>query len=660
MYLVPDFELIYYTMQRSFAACFPAREPRSTSDGKGQASSLHLWPDPLPCFCADFGSERPLALVPNNSPQCHSSPLEAILRLATPASSSLLAVCTLCFTAATVAQAPQIASVVNSQTPPPAVTLHAASRVVTVEVVARDHQGHGVTGLTQNDFRVFEQIAGKHEKVEQKIAVFRAVTMAQLAARHADADAIPAGIYTNLVTAKKDPSPPTVLLIDGLNTDITSQMQVRRQMLKMLASIPDDVPVAVFLLGHSLQLVQSFTTDPKLLKEALQKASALNSNTLAQTDPRDDPSNMSAFLETTPSAANILPEIERFERETYAAQMDARVQGTVDALRSIARHIAGYPGRKNLLWVSSSFPIMINPDAGFGLQQMRNYQPQMQEVANALAEANVSVYPMDPAGLQVSSAFQASTRARGSMSAAIDREDQRRINLTQTMHVLAEQTGGEICVNNNDLGDCVKRAVDDGSSFYEIAYYPDASGWHGEFHKIQLKTSRSNVRLSYRQGYYARPEGGADQKSAKADLERAACLDLLTSTSIIMAVRSVPSQTPGASKYLLAFDPYAVVITPNPDSSYEMALQLAICTFDKTGKPLKFMQQPINGKLTAKEYAEARARHGIPDSVTLPQDPAIAALRLVVKDTVTGRMGSVNIPVLQATAVSAGSAQRPH
>jgi VWFA-related protein len=547
-------------------------------------------------------------------------------------------------------QVPQTSASSNSQTSPPAVTLHAATRVVTVEVVARDHQGRPVTGLAQGDFQVFEQVAGKREKVEQKIAVFRAVTMTQLGAAHTDAPAIPAGIYTNLVTTQKDPSPPTVLLIDGLNTELTSQMQVRRQMIKMLASIPDNVPVAVFLLAHHLQLVQSFTTDPKLLKEALQKASGLNSNTLAQMDPRDDPDNMSAFVENISSAAALLPEIERFERETYAAQMDARVQTTLDALRSIARHIAGYPGRKNLLWVSSSFPIMINPDADFGIAQMRNYESQMHEVANALAEANVSVYPMDPAGLQVSSVFQASTRVRGSMSASLDREAQRRSNLTQTMKVLAEQTGGEICVNNNDLGDCVKRAVDDGSSFYEIAYYPDASNWHGEFHKIQVKTSRPNVRLSYRQGYYARPEGSADEKSEKADLERAACFDLLTSTSIIVAARSVPSQPAGANRYLLAFDPYAVLITPNSDSSYDMALQLAICTFDKSGKPLKFMQQPINGKLTAKEYAEARARHGIPDSVTLPQDPKIAAVRLVVKDTITGRMGSVNIPMLPAAA----------
>jgi VWFA-related protein len=526
---------------------------------------------------------------------------------------------------------------------PPAATIHAATHLVTVEVVARDHQGHAVTGLTQGDFQVIEQVAGMHEKQEQKIAVFRAVNMSQLAAKREDVLQVPAGVFTNVITTQKDPFPPTVLLIDGLNTEATSQMQVHRQMVRMLASIPDNVPVAIFLLGHSLRLIQNFTTDPKLLKDALQKAGT-NSNSLAQMDPRDDPDNLSAFLENIPAAANVLPAIERFERESYAVEMDVRVQKTIDALRSIARYIAGYPGRKNLLWVSSSFPIMINPDKDFGLSQMRNYHPEVQEVANALSEANVSLYPMDPAGVRVQSVFNAGTQLRGDMGSSIDREEQRQMNQMQAMQMLAEQTGGRICVNDNDLGDCVKKAVDDGSSFYELAYYPDATGWHSEFHKIIVKTSRPGVHLAHRQGYYARTENSLDQTSATSELQRAACLDLLTSTSITLGGRSVPADSAGTLKYLLVIDPKAVIATP-VNTSYHLALQLAICMFDKSGKPLQFMQQPLDRTLTAAEYASVRAQNGLLDSVVVPQNAAMAGLRLLVRDSVTGRLGSVNVPV---------------
>jgi VWFA-related protein len=170
----------------------------------------------------------------------------------------------------------------QSSAPPPAhreqgtpsLTLHVSTRMVMVEVVARDHHGHPATGLTAADFQVFDQASGFHkEKKEQKIAAFRALGITDFVSKDKDTLQVPAGVYTNLVTLQKNPVPPTMILVDGLNTDITAQMQVHEQMVRMLVSLPEDVPVAVFLLGRRLRMLQSFTTDPKLLKAAVQKAS---------------------------------------------------------------------------------------------------------------------------------------------------------------------------------------------------------------------------------------------------------------------------------------------------------------------------------------------------------------------------------------------------
>src|SRR5262249_32281506 len=140
--------------------------------------------------------------------------------------------------------------------PEPATTLKAASRMVSVEVVAKDHKGRAITGLTADDFQVFEQVAGKHGKFPQKVAAFQAVSVTELAAHDSGQLTLPPGVYSNRVTMAKVPVPPTVLLLDGLNTDRTAQMQVHQQMVKMLSSIPDDVPVAVFLLGRRLVRTQ--------------------------------------------------------------------------------------------------------------------------------------------------------------------------------------------------------------------------------------------------------------------------------------------------------------------------------------------------------------------------------------------------------------------
>ena len=546
-----------------------------------------------------------------------------------------------------------------SATPPsgpaqqPTATFQAATRMVTVEVVARDHQGHPITGLTAADFQVLEQIAPKHDQHPQKIAVFRAVTVTEIAAQDRGKVSLPAGVYTNLVTMDKVPVPPTVLLVDGLNTDHASQMQVHRQMIKMLASMPDDVPVAVFLLGRRLTMLQNFTTDPKLLKAALQKTSSAESDNGTQVEPIDDPDAMSAFLEDEPNfPAASLTAIEQFEREVYASQMDTRVRETLNALRAIARHVAGYPGRKNLLWISSSFPIAINPDVDLRFSGMRAYQDQMAAVAADLADAKVAVYPMDPAGLQVQSMFEASTRMRGnpvtgqhSIGRQLNREDQSRFNRQQAMEVLADATGGIVCINNNDLGDCVRKAVNDGSSFYEISYYPDSSNWHGEFHKIIVKSSKSGAHLAYRQGYYARTEGATDQK---AELQEAACQDLLTSTSVLVVAKAYPGDQPGTVKYFMAIDPATLTFVSQPDGLRELALRVGVCTFDRSGKPIQFLQDSVDAKLSDKQFAAMQAQHGFPHLIVFMPGPGTASVRLLVKDAASGGMGSVNVPYVVA------------
>ena len=91
------------------------------------------------------------------------------------------------------------ASAVPATTPQqPAATLRTSSRMVTVEVVARDHRGETVSGLTADDFQVFEQIASKREQRPQKIAAFHAVSVTEIAAQDQGKVQLPAGVYANL------------------------------------------------------------------------------------------------------------------------------------------------------------------------------------------------------------------------------------------------------------------------------------------------------------------------------------------------------------------------------------------------------------------------------------------------------------------------------
>ena len=51
--------------------------------------------------------------------------------------------------------------------------------------------------------------------------------------------------------------------------------------------------------------------------------------------------------------------------EKDLALTEERVRITLTAFQDLARYLAGYPGRKNVMWISGAFPIVLFPDADF-------------------------------------------------------------------------------------------------------------------------------------------------------------------------------------------------------------------------------------------------------------------------------------------------------
>ena len=549
--------------------------------------------------------------------------------------------------------APSSSAASTTQTPVP--TLKVATRLVSLEVVVRDRQGRPVPGLTAKDFEVFEQIQPKKERRPQSISVFRAVNWAELKAASPKPAQLPPGVYSNLVNTLSSAVPPTVLLFDGINTDIESQLEVHQQMVKMLSSIPADVPVAVFLMGDRLRLLQGFTTDPKLLREAAAKTLVVG-QTAPDQDPTDDPNSLSAKLEGTPNLPpGLLTALQNFEQKSFVLAVTVRADKTLDALRGIARYLDGYPGRKNVLWISTSFPLMFWPSDQSSTNSptdLRDFQGDMQEVGSALMDAKIAIYPVDAGGIRTQSMFEASARIRQPASGArlgqsIQREDTLRQGAQQVMSDLADETGGRVCLNDNDLGDCVKKAVDDANSYYELAYYPDAGDFHGEYHTIIVKTAHSGLHMSYREGYYARPLDNGESEAAKgaqaADprLQRAACEDPLTATAILVMAKAIPPDEAGATKYFLAVDSRMLTFNAPEAGAHELKMSVAVCTFDQTGKPLQYLQKNSVTKLNDQQFAAAS--HAVAQTFQFAPKAGTKRVRLAVRDSASGRIGSVDI-----------------
>ncbi|MGH9509399.1 MAG: hypothetical protein ACRD2M_05640 [Terriglobales bacterium] len=147
-------------------------------------------------------------------------------------------------------------------------------------------------------------------------------------------------------------------------------------------------------LASRLILLQDFTDDPKLVRTALEDYGLQRSALLKEQQgaafalPR-------GALATNAQAAAVLERIhqgvERFETGRARAQVDSRVEITLDALRRIAGAVSAHPGRKKLIWVSSAFPLMFIPENPEYLGLHRSYADDVARTVNVLANAQVSV-----------------------------------------------------------------------------------------------------------------------------------------------------------------------------------------------------------------------------------------------------------------------------
>jgi hypothetical protein len=73
---------------------------------------------------------------------------------------------------------------------------------------------------------------------------------------------------------------------------------------------------------------------------------------------------------------------------------------TANALRVIANHVSTIPGRKNLVWVTGSFPFSIVVERlGAPERQNETAGPYGYAAAQALNRVSMAVYPVDATGM---------------------------------------------------------------------------------------------------------------------------------------------------------------------------------------------------------------------------------------------------------------------
>jgi len=572
----------------------------------------------------------------------------------------------------------------------PVTTLKANAQLVVVDVVVTDSHQMPVHGLEASDFKLTESGV---PQVVRNFEEHAALTVAD-ATKLPPMEKLPPGVYSNYTPAPANGAVNLVLL-DALNTPMTDQAYVRKQLLAYLKATPPGTRIAIFGLTTHLIVLQGFTSDPEVLRRVVEKGAGKASPLLGdQVGGGGLQNSLADNLEDMdiPGAEEMIANMRQFDMQVQSSQQMLRAKDTLDAMNQIAHYLSAIPGRKNLIWFSGSFPIDILPDTSGTVPDpfvgVADSEDEFRETVSLLGRSQVAVYPIDARGLMVSPVFSAATNRNYGASTGANTgnsrfdQDQQKFFGDQaeehaTMKQMADATGGHAFVNTNDLTTAVAKAIQEGSNFYTLTYTPANSQRDGKLRKIRIQVARPGLSLEYRKGYYAddpdkvnlalKPDAAttaAESPTMRDTLKLAMMRGAPTPTEILMRVgvllltpkgqtedkaaegNMLPANAPGPFRRYsvnFAINPRDLIFFHAPDGKIHADCSLIIMAYDPDGRAVNLQQSTVHFVGTMddvkKLFAEGFVRH---EEISTPAKGAYF-LRIGVHDLHRDHFGVVEV-----------------
>jgi VWFA-related protein len=575
-----------------------------------------------------------------------------------------------------------IATVAQSQAPQQSeLVLRSTTRMVSVDAIVKDRDGRSVTDLTRDDFTILED--GK----PQAIATFSVSNPPTTAQKKGLPPLLPRHVTTNRPEVVGGTDRIAVLLLDGLNTTPQNQTYLKQQMLKFVAEHFDPGrKLAVLALTEKLVVLQDFTSNPALLKTALERykatspAAARNggeydlSSTYVATPGISLPSQANGGPDSSgvdPTAAatsggssdtianDIAYMMRRFEKEADNFSRAVRIAITLDALQQIARYLAGQPGRKSLLWFSSGFPIAVTGMNPEDMETSRTYGEKLRTTTNLLNDAHVAIYSIDAAGLlgaSISDPSKSGRDATGRIALTVEanrnlaKEEFARMATNDTLEQAADDTGGRF-FHGNDIANSIAVSLQEAASYYLFGYYPTNKKWDGKFRQIRVKVNRPGLTVRSRKGYFA-INVWQSRKENQDDMKAAVSSNVLPSTQVTFMARALPLARNTDLIVEFVVDPSTVSFqttafsegNASPVARQSCSLSFEVQAFTPDGKLAKAAVQTANADLEPETYERIR-KQGVPMKVPITLAPGKYFLHLGVRDNHTGLFGTAELPL---------------
>jgi len=465
-------------------------------------------------------------------------------------------------------------------------TIQRTARLVVLDMVVTDKKGNVVTDLKRDNFHVTEldepqtilnfEEAGSHT-LSPDITIDSTADLDRLAPR----------------------APVNIILLDEFNTHFEDMAFARYSLKKYLEREPGKLAMPTMLVAVNLQ---HFTVLRDYTQNKDEILSALDHH----------------FVSYPWQAQN-------------GAWVGERYGTAFLTLRRVAEATVGHIGHKNMIWIGRGFPPRF---FNASLDTDRRVFNLVQECVNELRDARVTLYTIDPAGLQVDPGTYG-------IEAAFDDPFGGNFEFNK----LAKATGGGALYGRNDVDAEIGTAIRDGSSFYTLTYRPATPPTdRSKFYKIKVTVDRPGLTVTTRQGYYLQFGPG---RVDPTNPSRRLASDLLSAEGSTMVYDGVPiTLAPSADdpdSYTVHVDGRALGWTVATDTEPRHSeVVLMVTVFDKKDKELKREAQIIKFSAPKTVPPTGRLVRNVDIKYKIDHNPKAVRARFVVRVTASGRIGTAD------------------
>jgi VWFA-related protein len=358
---------------------------------------------------------------------------------------------------------------------------------IELDAFVTDAQGNPVRGLTVDDFELFED--GK----PQVITSFSQVDI-PFEARVEPIDAKGA-VDPDVVSNDRSEGRVYLFILDEVAPvdALRSRVFLRRFLQQHFAA--NDRAAVVFLGHQDSGAAQPFTNNPRQLLAAFDRFTG--------GFPTEDVSKQATFGDDNALSAAVAAAAATRRVENFRAAQNAQAQiaglDTMVGLESAVKMMAGLHGRrKAVLLFSSGLPEAIFRALSYEGGAMNRAEAAAHAAVTAATRGNVTIYPIDPAGL-VTGMLDGRDPDAPDQTTIDNGPSDRRMSLS----MLADATGGFSLVNSNNFKTAFDRIVRENSTYYVLGFTSTNEKRDGLHRSLRVRVTRPGLQVRAREGYVA-------------------------------------------------------------------------------------------------------------------------------------------------------------